>query len=154
MADNVWKNANSPLTTSWSSSSDAQPSWASTSGASDMLVEYSVPYSTIGTFSSVAKATTSIVGTKYHINDNKAFYYGTDKDFQFLYDGGGDSMVIANNNVSTSDNFLSVKNAATNEIFGITYEGVLKLEEQTVLSSTDESGRLAFSSDELYISKG
>ena len=63
-------------------------------------------------------------------------------------------MVIANNNVSTSDNFLSVKNAATNEIFGITYEGVLKLEEQTVLSSTDESGRLAFSSDELYISKG
>ena len=63
-------------------------------------------------------------------------------------------MVIANNNVSTSDNFLSVKNAATNEIFGITYEGILKLEEQSILSSTDQAGRVAFSSNELYISKG
>jgi hypothetical protein len=153
MADNVWTNINGPQSTSWTSSTDSSTSWTQTSGSSNILADYSTPYTTIGSFTSVAKATTSILGTKYHLNDNVSFNYGTDKDFQFLYDSSVDSMVVKSNTLSTSDSFMSVKNSS-NEIFGITYDGILKLEEQTILNSTDQSGRLAFSSDELYISKG
>ena len=139
MAQNVWTRATPVINTSWTASSRESTSWTSTIGASDILIDHSVPYVTMGTYSSVKAAVTSIVGTKYHLFDDKEFFYGTDKDFRFVYD--------------STANSLSVKNSGLSEIFGLTYSGVLKLSEQDALPVTEDTGQLAFASDNLFVTK-
>ena len=152
MAANVWTNANDSTTTTWAAGGNTSTAWEESSGSNNLLVDNSQQYSTIGTFSSVAKATTSIVGSKYHLLDNKAFEFGTHEDFQLSYSAPNNGMVLNSRALSVSDKLLSIQNGAS-EIFGITYEGIMKFSTIGTLPSVSETGRLAFSSNDLYISK-
>ena len=141
MADSVWKNVNTPSNTAWTSSSGGTvTAWSETSGGNTLLGDYTVPGTSTATFTSVAQATTSILGTKYHLLDSKEFAFGTDNDFTFYYDN--------------SYNSLNIKNIDSDKIFGISYKGELELSTQATLGTVDSAGKVAFSSNELYISKG
>lgn len=151
MADNVWKNSNASTTTSWSADGDTSTSWEETNGSGSLIVDNSEQESTIGTFSSVAKAATSILGSKYHLHDDKEFLFGTDSDFRLDYSASNDGMVLNSSANSTSDKVFSLQNQ-TNEIFGITYEGVLKLKNISSLDTTVDRGRIAFAGNALFVS--
>ena len=137
----LWTSANSPSNTTWTSAgSSTTTAWSETSGGNTVIGDYTVTGAASATFSSVAQATTSILGTKYHLLDGKEFTYGTDEDFKFYYDN--------------TNNSLNVKNIDSDKIFGISYKGELELSTQATLEAVDTAGKVAFSSNELYVSKG
>lgn len=87
----------------------------------------------------------------YHLDDNIEFSFGTSNDFRLDYSDANDGIVLKSQLTSSSDKFLSLENN-TSEIFGITYEGVMKFAAVGSLPVAD-AGRLAFSSNDLYVTK-
>lgn len=87
----------------------------------------------------------------YQLNDDAEFKFGSSNDFRLDYSSSNDGMVLKSEATSSSDSFLSLVNN-TSEIFGITYEGVMKFSSVASLPVA-AAGRLAFSSNDLYVTK-
>lgn len=159
MAANVWTNANASTTTAWTAGGDTSTAWEESHGSNNLLVDNSQQYSTVGTFSSVAKATTSIVGSKYHLLDNKEFFLGTDKDFTFSFSTSTNGFNISS--VVASDKFFSITKGSSNLMI-LDSDGDLKIDgaydTPTVkttasLSESPDSGSLTFYNDDLYLAR-
>jgi len=159
MPANVWTNANDSTTTTWTAGGDTSTAWEESSGSNNLLVDNSQQYSTIGTFSSVAKATTSIVGSKYHLLDNKEFFLGTNKDFTFRFSTSTNGFNI--NSGVVSDKFFSITKG-NSSLMILDSDGDLKIngafdtptvKTQASLSGSPASGSITFYNDDLYIAK-
>ena len=115
MAD-VWTNKTTTETTNWSAESEVATNWAvdddgnvtqtwddadsssssqgSASNTSSSIGTTTPAGSAIGTYDSASAAATSLVGSKYHLFDDKEFYFGTDQDVRMSFDTAGGGMLI------------------------------------------------------------
>ena len=92
-----------------------------------------------------------VIDSRHHLNDDAPLYFGYDSDFSMMYDTEATGIVIQSTVTSTSDTFVSFKNAGS-EVLGLSYLGELKLTPISSLPSDPDKGKLAFSGDDLYIS--
>jgi hypothetical protein len=74
----VWKNKNEDGSTVWESRDETQ-------------------IGQTGDYTSAAKAVTSILGTKYHLFDDKEFIFGKDEDYTLQYNSSENKFIINSN---------------------------------------------------------
>ena len=153
----IWNNKNGSSTTNWTVDDEGQitTNW-STKGnntPADVYGTYDKNTSVKGTYTSVAKAASSLIGGKYHLFDDVDFKLGTDSDFTFKYNSTEEGFHI-NSTKESGKYFYITKD--DEEIMSINYEGVLSLKGGFKLDAvtslpTAEPGRLAFFNHKLYI---
>tara|TARA_R110000824_G_scaffold63210_1_gene166546 strand:+ start:138 stop:617 length:480 start_codon:yes stop_codon:yes gene_type:complete len=155
----IWENKAGKSSTAWTADSSSTTAWNESSGAGNYISDNSEQESVIGTFSTSAKATTSILGTKYHLFDNKVFALGTDRDFTLKFNSITNGFNI--DSTLTSDKFFSITKGNASLMI-LDSDGDLKIngafdtptvKTQASLSGSPASGSLTFYNNDLYISK-
>ena len=157
----VWTNKKGKSsTTAWTADSSSTTTWEDQSSAESFISDNSKQESVIGTFSSAASATTSILGTKYHLFDDRVFALGTDRDFTLKFNTITNGFNI--DSTLTSDKFFSVTKGNSNLMIldsdgNLSIDGAFdtpRVKESLSLSESPVSGSMTFYNDDLYIARG
>ena len=97
----TWIKKETTGTTSWTFDSNdiTTTTWANKTGNTPALLYGSADANTdvFGTYSSPEATSSSIIGGKHHLFDDKAFRFGTDSDFLLEYNVSLDSMNLYSN---------------------------------------------------------
>ncbi len=140
----TWTNKSTAGTTSWGAESGIVSAWDTRDETDNLTtqigaVEYAAGVS--GTYNSAPNVSSSIIGSKYHLLDNREFSFGTDKDFNLKYDQSLNSLLVSvgvtNAMVLTTDGDLSI--------------GTLELTPASSLDSPNSEGQIKFYNSKLYI---
>lgn len=153
----IWNNKNGSSTTNWTVDDEGVivTSWSTKTNntPADTYGKFDQNASVAGTYSSSAKAASSLIGGKYHLFDDVEFKLGTDSDFTFKHNTTSGGFHIHGDNNSTK--FFQITNG-DDELMSVNHEGVLTLKGGFKISSvselpTAETGRLSFYNSKLYI---
>lgn len=90
----VWTNKQGASTSSWTGRSTTESStWTDASG--DTSIGTTTPAGqSIGVYDSAQAAATSLIGTKYHLFDQKEFFFGDDSDIRLSFDGDNSGLLL------------------------------------------------------------
>tara|TARA_R110002012_G_scaffold272092_1_gene457539 strand:- start:813 stop:1286 length:474 start_codon:yes stop_codon:yes gene_type:complete len=153
----IWNNKNGSSTTNWAVDDEGviQTNWSTKTNntPADVYGTFDNNTSVKGTYSSVARAASSLIGGKYHLFDDVDFKLGTDSDYTFKHNTTTGGFQINGDN--SSDKFFYITNG-NEELMSVNHEGVLSLKGGFKLDSVSElpaaeTGRLSFYNSKLYI---
>jgi hypothetical protein len=169
----TWTNKDTTGSTSWASESDESTSWSvdnegnvtqswsdatgtTSSGAATppgTPIGTATPAgSSIGTYDSAATAATSLVGSKYHLFDDKEFFFGTDQDIRISFDTAGAGMLIKVYPEQADDIVLMTLRNGDKDIVKY-YSGGIEVAESDAdpASSNMKPGTISFHNGDLWL---
>ena len=152
MAD-VWTSKTTTADTSWSVDDDGNVTqeWSDSDTASSSLGASTAAGSAIGTYDSAATAATSLVGSKYHLFDDKEFYFGSDQDVRMSFDTAGGGMLIRVLPAQDEDSTLMTLRNGDVDIIKYMGDRSLQLSEAAELPSNPVEGSIIYSNNNFYM---
>ena len=150
MAD-IWTNKKGTAATNWDL--EDQPSsqtWSS--GPDESYGTTSNAAGTVATYDSAAQAATSLIGTRYHLFDNKEFFFGTSKNYRMSYETDGSGFLIRTNPAIASNYLFTIRNGME-DIFTIDTVGTLVLSDTQTLPTIAKEGSISYVDNEFYVYK-
>ena len=156
MAD-VWTNKPSTQQSSWTGSTTSTTSaWTDQSGGSESLGVAGPAGQSVGTYDSATEAATALIGTKYHLFDQKEFMFGDESDIRLSFDGDNSGLLLRVFPPLAGEGTLFTVRNGDLDTFRVMADRTIRMRrsytEPTTLSAGDYEVGMVFYNDNLWIS--
>ena len=147
----IWTNKRGSESTSWDLDDEATTQVREQSNVgSEIYGTSNNAAGTIATYDSAAQAAASLVGSRYHLFDNKEFFFGTSKNYRMSYETDGSGFLIRTNPAIVSDYLFTIRNGVE-DTFTIDTNGTIIMKECYMLPTDPKEGSFVYCNNEFYL---